>query len=67
MQVKGINLRQNSKGEIFEGIHRETFINYLNSQQVNANGFLTIKLIPLTQPHLKNYSHNAVLCKDKNG
>lgn len=66
MEVRGISFRKNDKQEIFMRVYREDFITYLNSQQVDDHGIVLLKLIPLTAPSPKKYSHYAVLCNDKN-
>lgn len=66
MQIKGINLKQNSRGEIVVGIHEETFKQFLASTPKTSAGYINFRLIPNHVPTNKGgYTHKAVLIEHK--
>ncbi len=66
MEIEGINIVKNARSEIEMGIHKDTFINYLNSLSTNQAGYINIILIPNFKPTRKGgYTHYAKLVTDK--
>lgn len=65
MQIKGINLKQNTRKEIVVGIHVETFKDFLASIPHTSAGYINFKLIPNFTPTNKGYTHKAVLMDNK--
>ena len=59
MNVKGINFVKFGPDDHIMGIKREQFIDYLNSLEVDQNGWVNFKLTPLIQP-IKGFSCKLV-------
>ena len=59
--AKGVNLKQNSTGAIICGVHVATLIDYLQSLQQNANGYVNFQIIQNFKPSTKGgYTHRMV-------
>lgn len=59
-KAKGINLKENAKGDIDMGLHRDTLNDYINSLPVNKAGYINFKLVKRFYPSKKGgYTHQA--------
>lgn len=61
-RIEGINVRENTRGIIDLGCHKETLIRYLSSLPTTSTGYFNILLIPNSQPsRTGGYTHKAVV------
>lgn len=61
MQVRGINLKQNSRKEIIVGVHEDTFKEFMSSIPKSKKGFFNFKITPNYTTTEAGYTHRAEL------